>query len=432
MTAAARPPAGDCPVDDAWLTALMADLFPLSRSITGDGTRATLARVRREIALTVHEVPTGTSVLDWSVPEEWNLRRARLIAPDGSVAVDTADSNLHVVGYSTPVRGEYALVDLLPRLHSLPSHPELVPYRTSYHVRDWGFCLSQQTRAALLPGRYGVEIDTSLAPGSLSYGELLVPGRVRDEVLITTHICHPSLANDNLTGIAAATVLARWAVRESHRHTYRFLFLPATIGAVTWLARNQDATAHVRYGLVLTGLGDPAPLTYKSSRRGNTAMDRLMSHLVTHSGGTTKDWYPYGYDERQFCSPGFDLPVGRLSRAMHGTYPQYHTSADDLSFVSGGQVRAAVAIVLAAFDAIESGLVPRSLAPYGEPQLGRRGLFRGLGGTLEKTSSEYALLWLLSLADGEHDLVAVAERSGLTLREVMTAAEALRAAGLLA
>ncbi len=414
-------------MSEAWLSGLMEDLFPINRSITGDGTRSTLDRIGREIDLTRAEIKTGTPVLGWRIPDEWNLRRAWLVAPDGTVVADTADRYLHIVGYSEPVRAEVDLEELQPRLHSLPDRPGLVPYRTSYYQRTWGFCLAHTVRVGLLPGRYGVEIDATLAPGALSWGEFVVPGRRREEVLVSTHICHPDLANDNVTGMAAATALARWASASTREYTYRFLFVPATVGAIAWLHRRREQVEMIKHGLVLTGLGDSGTLTYKKSRQENAAIDRLMSHLA----GTTVGWSPYGYDERQYCSPGFDLPVGRLSRAAHGTYPEYHTSADDLSFVSAAQVSAAVDVVLTAFDAIESGLLPRNLAPFGEPQLGRHGLFRSLGGELRDDSTEYVALWLLSLGDGGHDLVEVAERAGQPLPVVVAVARRLRQAGLL-
>lgn len=413
---------------DEELRRLMVDLFPMGRSLTGDGVRATLDRIGQEIELRRTDVPTGAPVLGWHIPEEWNLRRARLVAPDGHVVADTTERYLHVVGYSEPVHGEFALDELQKRLHSLPNSPALVPYRTSYYRRTWGFCLADEVRVALEGGLYTVEIDATLEPGFLTWGEHLVPGRRREEVLVSTHVCHPDLANDNVTGMAAAVALARWAAAETRELSYRFLFVPATVGAVAWLHYNLERTHLIQHGLVLTGLGDAGPLTYKSSRRETAPIDRLMSHLADVS----LRWSPYGYDERQFCSPGFDLPVGRLTRTTHGTYPEYHTSADDLSFISVAQVQAAIELVLTAFDAVEAGLMPRNLAPYGEPQLGRHGLFRSLGGEMRDDSLELAALWLLSLGDGEHHLVDVAERSGMPLPAVVAVTRRLRDAGLLA
>ena len=417
--------------DLARVDTLLTDLFPLSRSITGDGTRATLRRIGTEVPLAIVEVPTGTPVLDWTVPDEWNLHSARLFGPGGEVVVDSAVHNLHVVSYSEPARGTFVLDDLQERLHSLPDQPDLVPYRTSYYRRTWGFCLADDVRRTLEPGDYAVEIDASLEPGALSYGECFVPGRQRDEVLITTHVCHPSMANDNLSGIAAAVALARWALSEQRELSYRFLFIPATIGAITWLAGHRDTVHHIRHGLVLAGLGDAGPLLYKRSRRGTAVVDRAMEQLLSGQGAAI-DWYPYGYDERQFNSPGFDLPIGRLSRTMHGTYPEYHTSGDDLTFVDAGRILEAVTVVTELFDVLEGGLVPRNLAPFGEPQLGRRDLYRSTGGALDAKSVEMAYLWLLSLADGDTDVVEIAARSGLPLPTVVAAATDLRRAELLA
>jgi aminopeptidase-like protein len=421
---------GEIPVTAESVGRLLADLFPLNRSITGDGTRATLARIGRELPLEIVEVPTGTPVLDWTVPDEWNLRSATLHGPDGSVVADASVLNLHVVNYSTPHAGRYDLTELGPRLHSLPDRPDLVPYRTSYYRPDWGFCLTDRARVALTPGAYDVAIDATLAPGSLTYGELFIPGSTRDEVIVTTHVCHPSMANDNLSGIAAAIAVARWVLQHDRRLSYRFVFMPATIGAITWLAGHRDDVTHIRHGLVLAGLGDTGPLLYKRSRRGTAIVDRAMAHLLK-GRGTTIDWYPYGYDERQFNSPGFDLPVGRLSRTMHGTYPEYHTSGDNLEFVSAGRILEAATVVVELLDVLDSDLVPRNLEPYGEPQLGRRQLYRSTGGAIDNKSAEMAYLWLLSLADGSTDLVEIASRAELPLPTIVAAARDLHAAGLL-
>lgn len=418
-------------LDATWVDQLMDDLFPLCRSITGNGNRATLARVNKEIDLTIHEVPTGTPVLDWQVPNEWNLNRGRLWGPDGDLIADTDTCNLHVVGYSHAMKGELSLSQIANHLHSNPDMPWSVPYRTAYYAQTWGFCLPYEDHASLRPGFYTVDLDATLEPGSLTYGELLVPGTTEREVLISTHICHPSMANDNLTGIAAAIALARWAISAPRHLTYRFVFIPGTIGSITWLARNRDVVPRIAHGLVLTGLGDPGPLTYKRSRRGDTGTDRVLARVLADRGGQVIDWYPYGYDERQYCSLGFDLPIGRLSRTMHGTYPQYHTSADDLSFVSAERVLAAVDVATEALELFDDRRPLTNTAPEGEPQLGRRGLFAKIGGTIGNASKESTYLWLLSLADGDTDVVDVAARAGLPADEVAMAAERLRDAGLL-
>ena len=417
-------------VDAAWIDGLMADLFPLCRSITGNGNRATLARLNQEIDLPVHEVPTGTKVLDWEVPREWNLNRGRLWGPDGELLADSDVNNLHVVGYSEPISGELSLSQLASHLHSNPDLPDVVPYRTAYYAQTWGFCLPYEVHARLQPGNYRVEIDSTLEAGSLSYGELVVPGASSREVLVSTHICHPSMANDNLTGIAATVALARWALANPRRLTYRFLFIPGTIGSITWLELHPSVIPNIAHGLVITGVGDSGSLTYKRSRRGSTATDRVMT-LMLEGRGNVIDWYPYGYDERQYCSLGFDLPIGRLSRTMHGTYPEYHTSADNLSFVSASQVLEAISVMTDAFEYFEERRPLRNLAPQGEPQLGRRGLFAKIGGTIGNASKESTYLWLLSLADGEVDVADVANQAGIPVAEVAQAARRLCDVGLL-
>ena len=426
----AEPAGAELSMSAEWTERLLADLFPLMRSITGEGSRATLRRIAAELPITVVEVPTGTPVLDWTVPNEWNVSAAALRAPDGSIVADVAALNLHLVGYSTPIRGQFDLAQLSDHLHSLPEQPDVVPYRTSYYRSSWGFCLQDRVRAAMPPGRYDVDIDATLQPGSLSYGELFIPGAVRDEVLISTHTCHPSLANDNLSGIAAAVGIGRWLLQEPRRLSYRILFIPATIGAITWLALHREDTHHVKHGVVLAGLGDAGPLLYKRSRQGAAVVDRAMDHLL-RGRGSSIDWYPYGYDERQFNSPGFDLPIGRLSRTMHGTYPEYHTSGDDLDFVDAHQIVRAAGVVAELIDTLDSDLTPRNLEPYGEPQLGRRNLYRTKAGWLDAKSTEMAYLWLLSLADGSTDLVEIAVRSDLPLPVLVAAASDLRNAGLL-
>lgn len=391
---------------------IVRDLFPLCRSITGDGVRATLARVAREIPLAIHEVPSGTAAFDWTVPREWNVRDAYVADATGRRVIDFRASNLHLVSYSAPVRTQLSLEELQPHLHSLPEQPELVPYRTSYYREDWGFCASQRQRDSLQPGSYEVCVDSTLADGSLTYGECLLPGASPDEVLVSTHVCHPSLANDNLSGIAVATAVARLVADSDRRLTYRFVFVPGTLGSLVWLSRNEEILARVRHGLVLTGLGGPGNLVWKRTRHGQRQIDAAGEHVVGTHGGRVIDFSPWGYDERQYNSPGFDLPVGRLTRTPHGEYPEYHTSGDDLDLVSPDAMAESVAAVLEIVDILENDGVPMNLSPKGEPQLGRRGLYPSVGGR-HAEESVMAMLWLLSLADGQHTLLDVARRSGL-------------------
>ncbi|MFF5756666.1 DUF4910 domain-containing protein [Streptomyces longwoodensis] len=413
--------------------ALVERMYPLCRSITGDGVRATLDIVGEYIPLQRHEVPTGTQVLDWTVPQEWNIRDAYLADATGRRVVDFAASSLHVLGYSVPVERTMPLSELRAHLHTLPEQPKWVPYRTSYYRPDWGFCLAQETLDALPDGDYEVRIDSTLADGHLSYAEHVVPGQVSDEVIVSSHVCHPSLANDNLAGIAVATFLARALAEGTPYYTYRFLFAPGTIGAITWLARNAERVERVRHGLVLACAGDSGQLTYKRSRRGDAGIDRVMRHVLEASGRPhhVTGFTPYGYDERQFCSPGFDLGVGSLSRTPYAGYPEYHTSADDLGFVSPEAMADTLAVCREAFAVLDRDRAYVNLSPYGEPQLGRRGLYDALGGRSDAKEAQMAMLWVLSLSDGEHGLLDVAERSGLPFETVAAAADALHGAGLI-
>lgn len=413
--------------------ALVERMYPLCRSITGDGVRATLDIVGEYIPLQRHEVPTGTQVLDWTVPQEWNIRDAYVADATGRRVVDFAASSLHVLGYSVPVERTMPLSELRAHLHTLPEQPTWVPYRTSYYRPDWGFCLAQETLDALPDGDYEVRIDSTLADGHLSYAEHVVPGQVSDEVIVSSHVCHPSLANDNLAGIAVATFLARALAEGTPYYTYRFLFAPGTIGAITWLARNAERVERVRHGLVLACAGDSGQLTYKRSRRGDAGIDRVMRHVLDASGRPHRvtGFTPYGYDERQFCSPGFDLGVGSLSRTPYAGYPEYHTSADDLGFVSPEAMADTLAVCREAFAVLDRDRAYVNLSPYGEPQLGRRGLYDALGGRSDAKETQMAMLWVLSLSDGEHGLLDVAERSGLPFETVAAAADALHGAGLI-
>lgn len=425
----ARPdlaPAGEA------MHAFVAAAFPICRSITGDGVRRTLALARERVPIEVREVPTGTPVLDWTVPREWNVGEAWIEGPDGERVVDFADHNLHLVGYSVPVAARMPLAELRPHLHSLPQQPDLVPYRTSYYREDWGFCLPHRVLEGLPEGDYEVRIDSTLAPGSLTYGELLLPGESQREVLLSCHVCHPSLANDNLSGLAVTLWLAAWLAEVPRRLSYRFLWIPGTIGSITWLARNEGALGRIAHGLVAANLGDAGPFTYKRSRRGDAEIDRAAAHVLATSGRphSIEDFVPFGYDERQYCSPGFDLPVGCLSRSPWGRYPEYHTSADDLDLVRPAALAESLATILRILAVLEGDRRFLNLSPKGEPQLGRRGLYRPLGGEASR-DRELALLWVLSLSDGGASLLDVARRSRLPFDAIAEAAAALVAAGLL-
>ncbi len=412
---------------------LMERLYPICRSLTGDGVRETLDVIEEQIPLERTEVPSGTQVYDWTLPREWNIREAWLAGPDGERIVDFADSNLHVLGYSVPVSKRLPLSELREHLFSDPERPDVTPYRTSYHNENWGFCLPHRQLEALEDGEYEAVIDSTLEDGVVTYAECLLPGQTEDEILLSTYICHPSLCNDNLSGIVLLTALAKHLQAEQRSYSYRFLFSPATIGPLTWLSRNEDRLHRVKHGLVAACVGDAGPLTYKRSRRGDAAVDRAAGQVVLSAGGEVRDFTPLGGDERQFCSPGFDLPVGVLSRTPQDEFPGYHSSADDLELVRPEHLADSFAAYLAVFDQLEADASEGNatyvnLNPKGEPQLGKRGLYRAVGGG---SFAEGALLWVLNLSDGRHDLQAIAERSGLPFSEIRAAADQLLDAGLL-
>lgn len=410
----------------------IADLFPICRSITGNGVRKTLSRLQQIIPLELHEVPSGTQVFDWTVPDEWNISDAYIKDSQGRRVVDFRCSSLHVMNYSVPFHGRMSLDQLRPHLFALPEHPDWIPYRTSYYQPNWGFCLSQNQLDGLADGEYEVCIDSTLEPGSLTYGETYLRGESPEEVLISCHLCHPSLANDNLSGVAIAAHLARHLQELPLRFSYRFLFIPATIGSITWLARNPSVVPNIRHGLVLACLGDLGSLTYKRSRRGDVAVDRAAAHILRQSGKhEILSFSPYGYDERQYCSPGFDLPLGRLSRTPHGQFPEYHTSADNLSFVQPSQLAASLATCLSILFVLEKDRTYTNLNPCGEPQLSKHGLYRSVGGTKQSPEFEMALLWVLNLSDGRHSLLDIAERSEIRFQDIVSAANALCDCGLL-
>jgi aminopeptidase-like protein len=431
------PDAHDARADDgARMYALVEELYPICRSITGDGVRDTLARIERQLPapLLRTEVASGTPVLDWTVPREWNIRDAWIADASGARVVDFRASNLHVVNYSVPVRARMSLAELRPHLHTLPDHPDWIPYRTSYYAETWGFCLRQRQLDAMADGEYEVCIDATLAPGHLSYGELILPGDSADEVLLSTHVCHPSLSNDNLSSIAVAAALAReLAVRPRRRWTYRFVFAPGTIGAITWLAQHRDVVPRMRAGMTLTCLGSAHPFTYKQTIGGDAEIDRAAAVVLRDRDPSDQviGFFPYGYDERQYNSPGFRAPVGSLMRGRHGMFPEYHTSADDLGFVTAERLTESLAVVRGIVDVLEGNRRYQNLAPDGEPQLGKRGLYRATGGTAIP-DLQLAMLWVLTLSDGRHGMLEIAERAKLPFATIRVAADHLRDAGLLA
>lgn len=412
---------------------LIAELYPICRSITGNGVRQTLDIIGEIIPLARYEVPSGTAVFDWNVPKEWNITDAYVADRTGRRVIDFQQHNLHVVNYSVPVRATMSLDELRPRLHSLPEFPDRVPHRTTYFKEDWGFCLRHRDLEDLEPGDYEVVIDATLEDGALTYGECVIAGETDEEVLLSCHVCHPSLCNDNLSGIALATFLARELLQAPRRLSYRVLFIPGTIGSITWLALHQDQLDRIRCGLTLSTAGDAGHLHYKRSRRGDAEIDRAVSHVLEH--GTApyeiRDFEPFGYDERQYSSPGIGLDVGSLTRTPYGRFDEYHTSADDLDFVHAEQLADTLVQHLSVLGVLDRNGTYRNVKPYCEPQLGRHGLYASLGGRKGDNSAELAVLWVLNLSDGEHSLLDIANRSGIAFDSVRIAADALIDVGLL-
>lgn len=411
--------------------ALIEELFPICRSITGQGVRDTLDIVERFIPLERSSFDSGTAIFDWEVPREWNISDAYIKDSTGRRIVDFHAHNLHVVNYSVPVRARMRLAELKAHLHTIPERPDWIPYRTGYYRDTWGFCLTQRQLDTLVDDDYEVCIESSLAPGTLTLAELVLPGAVTDEVLIYTHDCHPSLCNDNLSALAVTTLLAQKWRSTAHHYTYRFIFGPATIGSIAWLSRNEAHASKIRHGLVLASLGDRSPFTYKRSRRGAADIDRIVEYVLQRQdNGRCEDFSPYGYDERQFCSPGFNLPVGRLTRAPNGSYPEYHTSADNLDFITEQSLGESLRVCEQILDILDHNGRYLNLSPKCEPRLGKRGLFRMTGGSAPG-EFEHALLWVLNQSDGDVDLLDIARKAKLEFSLILRAAQALMDARLL-
>jgi aminopeptidase-like protein len=412
---------------------LITRLFPICRSITGEGVRQTLGIVQEHIPLKTHEVATGTPVFDWTVPREWNVKDAYIRSRTGERVVDFNKSNLHVVGYSVPFRGTLSLEELKKHLFTLSDRPDWIPYRTSYYKETWGFCLSQKQLEAMTETEYEVCIDSSFRDGHLTYGEHCLRGETSDEILFSCHICHPSLCNDNLSGIALMVALFNYLSEKQRRYSYRFLFIPGTIGSITWLALNEARTSSIKHGIVVAGVADKGGFTYKRTRRGNAEIDRVFDYVLRNSSDGSKiiDFHPYGYDERQFCSPGFNLPVGCVMRTPFGQYPEYHTSADNLEFINLGALSDSVAKCVHALEILESNRVYINQNPKCEPQLGRRGLYQAVGGQTQTKINEMSLLWVLNFSDGSHSLLDIAEKSGYEFASIKNAADLLAASQLI-
>jgi aminopeptidase-like protein len=408
------------------------DLFPIARSLTGPGVRQTLAYLQKLVPeLTVQSVPSGTKAFDWTVPPEWTIRDAFIADEAGERVVDFRKSNLHVLGYSQPIEGWFSREELDKHLYSLPEMPTAVPYVTSYYAPRWGFCVSHEQRQRLGDARYFVKIDSELNPhGVLNYGEIVLPGESPSEVLLSTYVCHPSMGNNELSGPMVATALARWlAGCEKRRHTYRIIFIPETIGSIVYLSRNMEhLKRHLVAGFVLTCVGDERAYSYMPSREGNTLADRQAFRDLGISP-VNYSFLDRGSDERQYCSPGVDLPVCSIMRSKYGIYPEYHTSLDDLTLISQAGLEGALKVYQRAIELLEANRTYAAVTPC-EPQLGKRGLYPT---TSTKTSGEQVrtMMNVLAYADGTSDLLTLAGTIGADALECAAIAEKLRSHDLL-
>lgn len=408
------------------------ELFPICRSITGDGVRATLRRIQDEVPLDIIEVPSGSRVFDWEIPLEWNIDGAYIEAPDGRRIADFKDNNLHIVSYSVPVAETMDLDGLQQKLHVDPRNGDWIPYRTSYYSSNWGFCLSRKDRESLSVGQYNVKIDSRLEKGSLSYGELLIPGNSKREILIYSHTCHPSLANDNLSGLAVTTWLAKTLLGRSNRYTFRFVWGPGTIGSLAWLARNESQLGNIKHALVCCLLGRAGEFHYKRTPSGCCDIDELIASVLRerNKDSVFLDFEPYGYDERQFCAPGIGLPAGRISRLPNDRYPEYHSSADDMSLIDETTLADSLECLEVICDELDASEYYLNTAPKGEPQLGKRGLYDAVGGMSPK-ERQLVMLWLLNQSDGSHSIQRIARRANVEMTKVRRVADELESAGLL-
>jgi aminopeptidase-like protein len=403
-------------------------LWPLNRSLTGDGVRETLSVLKEHLPqLTYHEVPSGTQAFDWKVPKEWRVKQAYITTPCGKRICDFAQNNLHLVGYSTPVHAKMDLAELQAHLHSLPSQPEAIPYTTSFYREHWGFCLSQTERENLKEGEYEVLIDSELFDGALTYGELLLKGESPQEVFVSTYVCHPSMANNELSGPCVATYIAKRLSGLNRRFSYRFVFIPETIGSIVYLSRNlEHLKKHVIAGFNVSCVGDDRAYSFLPSRSGDTLSDEIAQHVLKHIAPDYKayKWRDRGSDERQYCAPGVDLPIASIMRSKYARYDEYHTSLDDLiSVVTPQGLEGGFNALWRAIETLENHRYPKANFLC-EPQLGKRGLYPSL--SIKKSGANVRLMMdLLSWADGRRSLLQIAEECEVPVWDLYATVESL-------
>ncbi len=406
---------------------IIKELFPICRSITGNGVRESLKIIQKQIPIKINEISSGEKVFDWEIPKEWNIDDAFIKNAKGEKIVDFQKSNLHVVNYSVPINGKYTLDELKKHLHTLPNNPEWIPYLTSYYNEDWGFCISENQLKKLKDEKYEIMIDSKLKNGSLTYGELIIPGSSEKEILLSCYVCHPSMCNDNLTGPALLTLLAKYLEDKELEYTYHFLFIPETIGAIAWLSQNEKIISKIKCGLVATCLGDSGISTYKKTKKGNSIIDKIVEKVLDESGSKFEvvDFFPSGSDERQFSSLGFNLEIGSLMRTMYGKFSEYHTSADNLEFINKNSLHDSFMKYVNVIWMLENNKIYRNLNPKCEPQLGKKGIYRLIGSQKNEDLDELSILWVLNMTDGINSLLDISEHSKLSFQQILKAAQIL-------
>ncbi|PJE81444.1 peptidase M28, partial [Candidatus Pacearchaeota archaeon CG10_big_fil_rev_8_21_14_0_10_32_42] len=412
---------------------LIKKLYPICRSITGNGVRKTLGIIKDIIPINIYEVPSGTKVFDWVVPKEWNIHNAYIKNLKGKKILDFNKSNLYVLGYSLPIKKKIKLAELKKNLYTLPKYPNWIPYLTSYYNPSWGFCLSQKEYLSLKDEEYEVCIDSTLENGSLTYGELFIQGDLKQEILLSTYLCHPSLCNDNLSGVGLLTYLAKYLMEFKPHYSYRILFIPETIGAITWLSLNKNKIQNIKYGLVVTCVGDPGNLTYKKTRDGNSELDQIVKKVLDDSGEDYNliDFFPSGSDERQFSSPGINIQVGSLMRTIYGKYEEYHTSADNLSFIESSFLDDSFKKYKEVLYLIENNNLYLNLNPQCEPNLGTKGIYSLIGGNKDEPLDKLALFWILNLSDGTNSLLDISIKAKIKFSVIKNTADILSEKGLI-
>lgn len=416
---------------------LMKKLYPICRSLTGNGVRESLKIIQEIIPIEIFEIPSGTKVFDWTIPKEWNVFDAYIKNSNGKKILDFKDSNLHILNYCIPVHLNLQLNELKKKLFTLPDYPNWIPYLTTYYDKNWGFCLTHNQYTTLEDDTYEVVINSSLEDGYLTYGELLIKGEKKDEFLLSTYICHPSLCNDNLSGPVILTYLAKHLLevkeKEGLKYSYRFLFIPETIGAITWLHKNEKMVSDIKFGLVATCLGDSGKFNYKRSRIGSALIDQIVEKVLldSHDPFEIIDFFPSGSDERQFCSPGFNMPIGSLMRTVYAHFPEYHTSADNLDFVKAENLAESYYKYLDIIYFVEKNYTYKNLNPNCEPQLGKRVLYDKIGGLKDVPTDIMAISWVLNLSDGKNSILDIANRSKLPFKKIIFAAKILEKEHLL-